>query len=90
MEDIKFVQQRLWSNKHKTKRMPEGMGFDLMVDGKIKVRVAKISDHQHTSSSYDILAIVKAEIDGSRTVFYSKERNKYSRSFKSILKGGGK
>ena len=90
MENIKFVQQRLWSNGHKVKRMPEGLGFDLMVDGKIKVRVAGNLDHIHTFSGFDVLAIVKIEIDGGKAVFYSTNRKNFNKSFKSILKGGEK
>ena len=86
---IKFVQQRLWSNGHKIKRIPACMGFDLIVDSKIKIKViigVKGMDVKKISmDNSDVVALVENEIDGSQSIFYING-SKISRRFKEVIK----
>lgn len=83
---IKFVQQRLWSNGHHTKRMPDGMSFDLIVDKNIRVKVISEKEIiQFNPQLMDIIATVSQVKDGSYQVFYGKSLS-YHKRFKDAIK----
>ena len=68
---IKFIQRRLWSNGHKVKRVPDNMGFHLIVDEEIRVKIFFDHSEERIFDKFDIAAIiVKSEIDGHYDVFY--------------------
>ena len=90
MSDVKIVQQKLWSNGHRVKRMPEGMGFDLIVDNKMRLKVVGVCEKVHTFSGFDVMAQVFDNPDGSKSVFFQNRTSGFVKNFKKISKGGEK
>jgi hypothetical protein len=86
---IKFVKGRLWSNGHKVKQVPEGVGYDLIVDGKYKVRVFDDSASCYAEQKkFDIYAIVDIDMVDGKNVFYRRD-NLLSKRFKDVVKKKG-
>lgn len=85
---IKIVQQRLWRNKHRVQRMPSKIGFDLFVDKLVRLRV--LPEFISTKfEEFDVQAMVKTDIDGSKRVFFMGKNGIITRNFEEAYKKGG-
>ena len=86
IDNIKLVQNNLWRNRHKVKRVPAEVGYDLIVDGKYKVKVYDFKANLKIDMmDIDVAAIIEKNMAGTTKVFYLKKGKTPKNKFKEAI-----